>query len=159
MSIHNLKQVETFTAFLDFLSDPEKYRKLMAEIKETSAAYDANLARFKAFTDADEYRKQMEADYNAKMDELDKHNIAFEASKVKQKEQDKVAQDKVADMVSKANDRDKKLDAREAKLVGLEKQKEDLAKEQVKLESDREAFQTDKANLKKKEEALKAVLG
>jgi chromosome segregation ATPase len=158
MSIHNLKQVETFTAFLDFLSDPEKYRKLMVEIKQTAKNYEDQLFRFKAFKDAESYKNQMEADYNSKMDELDKKKAGFEEEKKRQMERNKHTEAKFAEMSSEADLRAKGLDNRESYVKGLENQKEALAKEQVKLEAEKEEFKKVQDNFKKKEVALKAML-
>jgi chromosome segregation ATPase len=158
MSMNNLRQVETFTSFVDFLSDPEKYRKLMMEIKQVVKQHDDAVARFKSFKDADAYKQTLDADYNKNMDALDNAKAALEDSK--KNFAVRMADDE-AKLVSKRQDSAKKeqaIIAREQAVSDLEKAREEVNKSRMQLEAEKVTFKKVQDDLKKREQALKAAL-
>src|SRR3990167_5113825 len=63
--MNKLEQVENFAAFIDFLSNPQEYKNLIGEIRQTILAYEKYKNETRKISSIDMWRAEEEAKYNS----------------------------------------------------------------------------------------------
>lgn len=158
MDIRNLEQVKSFAAFLDVLTNPEQYRKLIEdagkvveEIKTVSGVY-SNLEEVRAwkrkldvqYQDADKELEKAYADLEREKDKVEEARVELDAKTAKQELYDK--------------QRDVALNAREDAVKVLEARLVALAGKEKALQRSLQAVEEHAKELKIKEDALRSAL-
>jgi uncharacterized protein YdcH (DUF465 family) len=159
MSVEKLRQAEAFAGFLDFLSNPDKFKQLLSDVKKTIAEFDKVTEKYADFVDAEAYKRSLEQEYKDKDTKLNSEKDNFNRLVEKH---NKSQQDYINNVVIANKDlekRDAALKVREAEVKNLEEMQRKLADDRVSFEKEGAHFQSLVQDFKKRETALKAVLG
>jgi hypothetical protein len=158
MSVNSLKQIESFTAFIDFLAAPDKYKELLVEVKKTVAEYEKLLEKYKQFKDVDAYRASIEAD-KARYEKEISDKLAAIAVERDRMAENAAKQVEVSESRKKAlADKADMLKMREDALVYMEEAQKTFEAEKVMHAKRVEEFKVREETARRREEAIKAAL-
>lgn len=158
MDSRSLDQLQQFSAFIEFLTQPEVYKKLLSDLKEASAEYNKAAEDIRGTKEFQLWRNEQ----LAKLESKEKEVVAAKA------EIDKKYEFANAEIKAKLEgiDRTKQdLDAKANKLSELIDEQKKMLEEKAELNKEKELFIAEKvkfqmrvAEFDKKAEAFNALL-
>ena len=147
MDMRKLDQLEQFAVFIDFLTKPEDYKKLLAELKQAGKDLreeDSNIRKTKEF-------QVWRNEQLALIDKREKeHQLAVVQLEKDYKEAD-AEYDKQSAQIDAAV---AKVNADEAEVLAKLKALADVAKEQAELKKEKESFEEVKKDFKLRVDAF-----
>ena len=75
--MNKLDQIESFGAFLDFLSNPQDYAKLVKDVREAARQHKELVEKKRKIKDIDRWRAEQDAEIERLYSELDKKEEAY----------------------------------------------------------------------------------
>jgi chromosome segregation ATPase len=157
--MHKLEQVESFGAFLDFLSNPDEYRQLIKDVRNAAKEHKNLVEKKRKIKDIDEWRvseearlSRLETDLNAKVDQHAKRTIEHNERLDKRLESINIANKNLVE-------REKELDEREDSIQSLEKDRQKVDQLRQEYEAKLENLRQEKDRLKQQAEQIRAAAG
>lgn len=159
----NLDQVEMFISFLELVKYPEKYTKMLEDMKARSDELKQVVEAYTDVKSANKYYDKLKQEHALRLENLNKQQDEF------QKAAERFEREKQEEVIAREQ-RVKKLEQRHAEVLGKEQQVmglfdvqrvqlDDLNKDRVSLNGKREDLEKREVALREKEAQLKKILG
>ena len=126
--MHKLEQIESFGAFLDFLSNPDEYKQLIKDVRDASKEHKELVEKQRKIKDIDAWRASEGARLGQVDEALKVREKAIVKRSLKISEEIKAANSRLTKDRKALAERRKDLDAREKAVEDLEKQKSKINK-------------------------------
>lgn len=157
--MHKLEQIESFSAFLDFLENPNDYKELVKEVKQACKDHKELVEKQRKIKDIDKWRASEEARLNQLSEELDRRVTSQSETMQKHQEALKEGQDAIAQLNREIQERVKDLDEREKDVEKLEAERAKVNQLKEEYESKLQGIREEKDRMKQQKEQLIAVAG
>jgi len=157
--MNKLEQIESFGAFLDFLSNPKEYEQLVKDVRAASKEYKELVEKKRKIKDIDKWRAEEGIKLQNHYDELNRKEAVYLENVADLADKASKHKKSVADANKKAQEREAFLGQREEAVGRLEKEKAKLEKLKGEYESKLADMRAEKDRLKVQKEEIQGMLG
>ena len=157
--MNKLDQIESFGAFLDFLSNPQDYAKLVKDVREAARQHKELVEKKRKIKDIDRWRAEQDAEIERLYSELDKKEEAYLANASGLSDKIKSHKATVTNDNTKLREREEALNLREKAVSSLEKEKAKVVKIKGEYEDKLEAIRREKERLKAQAAQITVLAG
>jgi len=157
--MHKLEQIESFGAFLDFLSNPDEYKGLVKDVRVAAKEYKELVEKKRNIKDIDKWRADEGVRLQGLYDDLSNKEDLHLKGVADLSEKMASHKKSVAAANKRFLERENAISEREKAVDSLEKEKAKLEKLKGEYESKLEGLRKEKDRLKSRSEEIAALVG
>jgi chromosome segregation ATPase len=157
--MQKLEQIESFGAFLDFLSNPKEYEQLVKDVRQAAKDHKELVEKERKIKDIDAWRASEGVRISKLNSDLDNREQSLLEQIAGLSAQKESLKKDITSSNKRLRDREQLVSDRENSVSELEKERDKLKKLQQESIDERLKLQQERDKLKQREAQIKAAIG